>query len=196
MRVYIKTDYTTTDLVPLADAKQQLRISSTYDDTNVTRALETARKEVEADINKAILNTVFTMKLDYFPSEIYLPMGRIQSVAAVKYTNSDGVEQTLTSDVDYKVVIGETDARIVEVNGWPTDVNEDLNSVIEIEYTAGYGISSNAETKTLEYAILLKLSQLYYNLDMSVAYENIINKNRLNTLAWYANLNRQSVQLR
>jgi uncharacterized phiE125 gp8 family phage protein len=196
MRVYIKTDYTTTTLVPLADAKQHLRIGGTYDDTNVTRALETARKEVEADLNKSILNTVYTMKLDYFPSIIYLPYGRIQSVASVKYTDSDGNEQTLVADTDYKVVTGETDARIVEVNGWPTDINQDIKSAVEVEFTAGYGTASNAETKALEMAILLKLSQVYYNLDLPVSYENIINKNRLYTLAWYENLNRQSIQLR
>lgn len=196
MRVYIKTDYTTTDLVTLAQAKQQLRIGSTYDDTNVTLALEAARKEVESDINKSILNTVWTMKLDYFPSEIYLPKGRIQSVASVKYIDINGSETTLTANTDYKVVTGSTDARIVEVNGWPTDVNADEKSVVEVEFTAGYGVASSNETKQLEYAILMKLSQLYYNLDTPVAYENIINKNRLYTLGWYENLNRQSVQLR
>lgn len=196
MRLTVKTDYTTTDLVPLANCKQQLRIGATYDDANVTIALEAARKEVEADVNRSILNTVYEMKLDYFPDVIYLPMGRIQSVTTITYIDLDGNTQTLVENTDFRVDTGDDEARITYINSWPSDVNTDRKNAITVEYTAGYGATTNTETKVFEMMVLLKLSQIYYNLDSSVSYEMLINKHRLYSLAWYENLNRQSFQLR
>lgn len=197
MNIVLTTDYTTTDLVTLADAKQQLRIASTYDDNNVNTLLDAARQIVESETNRAILNQTWTLYLDYFPDVIYLPKGIIQSVTSVKYIDTGGTQQTLADGTDYTTTTGIDDGRIVPTNnGWVSDVNTEQNNVVEIIFVAGYGATKTAETSWAEQAILMKLSQLYYNLDSSMGYENLVNLKRHYSLAEYRNHDRRSVHLR
>ena len=196
MNLVLTTDYTTTDLVTIADAKQHLRISSTYDDNNVTTLLDAARQLVEAETNRAILNQTFTLKLDYFPGVIYLPKGRIQSVTSLKYTNTSGDEITMAEDTDFTVTTGYDDGRIVPVSDWPSDVATAENNVVEVVYVAGYGATKSAETSWAETATMLQLSKLYYNMDVSKPLNHIIELNRHSSLAWYKNADRRSIFLR
>jgi uncharacterized phiE125 gp8 family phage protein len=193
MNLVLTTDYTTTDLVSLADAKQHLRIAATYDDNNVGTLLDAARQLVESETNRAILNQTFTLKLDYFPTEIYLPKGRIQSVTTVKYINTSGVKTTLTDGTDYSTTTGYDDGRIAPINSWPSDISTNKNNVVEVVYVAGFGASKSQLTSWAETAIMLQLSKMYYNMDVSKPLNHIIELNRHNSLAWYKNADRRSI---
>lgn len=196
MNLVLTTDYTTTDLVSLADAKQQLRIGGTYDDNNVTTMLDAARQLVESNTNRSILNQTWTLKLDYFPDTIYLPMGRIQSVTSLEYINISGDTVELTEDEDWTATTGYDDGRIVPVREWPTDFNTDQDNVITIVYVAGYGATKSAETSWAETATLLQLLKLYYNMSDSIALDHIINLHRHNSVAFYKNADRRSIPFR
>lgn len=193
MKIVLTTDYATTDLVSLASAKSTLRVGATYDDANITTMLTAARQLVEAQSNRSILNQVWTIKLDYFPTEIYLPNGRIQSVASVKYIDTAGAEQTLVDGTDYTATTGYDDGRIVAVESWPSDVNTEQNNVVEIIYTAGYGVAASEETSWAETAIALKLSAIYYNMEKSPAFNHVIGLNTHYSLAYIKNGERQSI---
>lgn len=190
------TDYATTNLVTLSEAKQHLRIASTYDDTNVRTLLDTARQMVERETNRSVLNQKWKMTLDYFPNEIYLPKGFIKSVDSVKYYNTSGTLTTLTKDTNYTVTVNCDDGRILPVTSWPADVKEDIRNAVEITFTAGYGEVRGQLTSWAEAATLLMLSKLYYNMDTSKPLEHIIKLNTHYSVAWYKNDETEPIRFR
>lgn len=188
MKLKLTTDYTTTTLVAQTAAEAKLRISAGYDSANVLTLLDAARQIVENDTNRSILNTVWTMKLDSFPSVIYLPKGVLVSVTSVKYLDTSEAEQTLVVDTDYYVSgAGYDDGRIVPVTSWPS-TSTDKKNAVEVIYTTGYGTAAATATSWAEAATLLKLEQLYYaGCDNDEPYKAIINKHRHTSIAWLKN---------
>ena len=180
MRIDLTTDYTTTDLVAQTAAEAQLKISSGYQSANVLTFLDAARQLVERDTDRSILNTTWTMKLDAFPSVIYLPKGVTVSVTSVKYTDTSGSEQTLSEGTDYTESLGFDTGRIVPVDSWPSDIDTDLKNAVEVIYVAGYGASSSTATSWAETAILAKISDLYeQSTNNKELYDMLVYKNRV-----------------
>ena len=180
MKLNLTTDYTTTTLVAQTAAEAQLRLTAGYDSANVLTKLDAARQLVEQDTNRSILNTVWTMKLDYFPSTIYLPKGRLVSVTSVKYLDSDNTEQTLVADTDYYVSgVGYDEGRIIPVSSWP-QVSSDKNNSVEVVFTTGYGAAASTDTSWAEVAILGKLTDLYEGVNTNeIIYRKVIEKHIL-----------------
>lgn len=188
MRLVLTTDYSTTSLVSLADAKQQLRISENYDNNNVGVMLDTARQLVESDANRAILNQTYTLYLDEFPDTIYLPMGIIQSVTSIEYIPDGQSDFTTYDAANYVASTGVDDGRIKPVTNWP-EVETDIKDAVKVVFVAGYGATKSTKTKWAETAVLLKLTDLYYD-RVSEAYKNVIALNKHYSKSWYANENK------
>lgn len=178
MTISLKTDYTTTTLVTQAQAEAQLRISSGFQSDLVLSILHSARQQVEKDTERSILNQVWTMKLNQFPDNIYLPRGVVSDVAFVKYIDTDGTEQTLVEDTDYTVALNGDEAVITPVSSWPS-VHATKKQAVSIEYTAGYGTAPNKDTYWAVTAILALVEQNYHNVDMDKIYYSHTKNNKL-----------------
>lgn len=125
--------------VSSTEVKAHLRITGTDDDSDITRFIETARKDWERRTNTSLIATVWDYALDKFPSgEIALPRATpLASVTSVKYTDSDDSETTLSSTLyvtdthsrrgAIKPAYGET---------WPSFTPRPFNPII-IRYTGG-----------------------------------------------------------
>lgn len=93
--------------------------------------------------------------------EIFLPLPPLQSVASIKYVDTDGVQQTLDPS-KYKVdKIGEP-ARIVPAFGamWPATRNE-INAV-EVTFTAGFGDPADVPAAIKSW-MFMRIGALYEN---------------------------------
>lgn len=187
MKIRLTTDYATTDLVTQEQAEKQLSISAGYDTTRVLTFLDSARKQVEHDSGRAILNTTFTLVLDYFPPVIILPKGRIQAVNSVKYLIDGESEFTTWDSSNYYTLLNVDDGTIRPVDDWPGFLENERDGVVEVEFVAGYGSSANIDTSWAETAILLKLSELYDHCDESQAYRSQVDRYKHYSLAYEYN---------
>jgi uncharacterized phiE125 gp8 family phage protein len=93
--------------------------------------------------------------------EIYMPFPPLQSVESIKYTDQDGVQQTL-ANTEYKIDTTSEPARIVPAYGkaWPTTRNE-INAV-EVAFTCGYGAAA-AVPEGIKAWIKIRIGSLYEN---------------------------------
>lgn len=149
--------------VSLDEAKAQLRILDTSEDTYVTSLLNAAISHVERVLNKALV----TQTLDYFQDTfdenngpIYLPIAPIQSITTLKYLNSSNVLTTMTVNTEYSVDTYGPLHRLVPVGSWPSGVMPDVLNGIQVRFVAGYG-APTAVPADIKAAILIKIADLY-----------------------------------
>lgn len=124
--------------ITLAEAKLHLRVDADDDDDLITALIQGAREWAENYTRRSFVQRGLELRMDSFPAEILLPRGPVQSVTAVKYTDSAGSLQTVSTDL-YQTDLYGTPPRIVLVSGatWPTPKLGAVNAVL-VQYTAGY----------------------------------------------------------
>lgn len=149
--------------VTLSEAKIHLRVDGTAEDTLITGLIISARVTVENETNRALITQTWRYYLDRFPcGAIRLPFGRLQSVASVKSTATDGTVRTLATSsyyADTKKLFG-----LVVLNDgyqWPAD-NLQPTSAVEVQFACGW-TNAAALPGPLKSAILIQVGHLYEN---------------------------------
>lgn len=146
--------------VGLDDAKEHLRVVHTDDDRYISTLLLAATKWAEDFQCRTYVSRSHTMYLDEWQTIIrptYSPL--ISTGLEIKYIDTDGTEQTLSSAY-YRVDTDTEPGRITEAYGysWP-DIRYVTNA-ITITYTAGYG-TAEAVPDDIKAAIKLIVGHLY-----------------------------------
>lgn len=157
--------------VTLAEAKKQLEITTTDDDTLITALLSAARMDVEAATKRRLITQTHEWRLDAFPDSddcvIRLPLPPLQSVSSIKYIDADGAEQTwATSEYVVDAPAGPQAAagtvRLAYGKTWPT-TRDEINAV-RIRFICGYGAAA-AVPEGIKAAVKLKLTELHQHRD-------------------------------
>jgi uncharacterized phiE125 gp8 family phage protein len=150
--------------VTLAELKTHLRITDTDTDRDamLTALLLSARVHIDGKsgyLGRAINTQTWELRLDSFPDEIVIPLPPLQSVTSVKYIDTDGVEQTLSTDI-YQVTTDDP-ATIVEKYGqsWPS--TRDEKEAVRVRFVAGYGDSADDVPEPFKTAIKFHVEALY-----------------------------------
>ena len=134
----VSTDSTATDIVSLSDMKLHLRIDGTSDDTYVTSLINSAATSIEEESGRDFLDKTWDEVLPKFSDKMELLRPPLKTVSSVKYYDTDGTQQTLSS-ATYIVV---TPSRMPGFIGlgpsqtWPA-IQTRPDSVV-IRYTTGY----------------------------------------------------------
>lgn len=164
----------TVEPISLEEARKNSRVAEEEDDDIVTSMIVAARTYFEETDNRRLCTQTWQMKLDFFPlgnSIIELPLRPVREVSHIKYTDTDGMEQTLAADL-YQTDINSMFARIKPAIGqhWPLARHGLLNP-IEIEFVVGYdgetivgGIPEN-----LKRALLILTGHFYENREATAA---------------------------
>ena len=152
-------------LEPVTLAEMKLHLRATEDTTDndlITSLIIAARQWCEGYQNRAYISQTITLKSDRFPKVFYIPRPLLISVTSIKYIDTAGVEQTLSTDV-YDTDIYSQPGRIGLKYGqsWPA-IRGDINSV-EIIYKAGYGEATADVPDGIKAAIKLLAAHLYVN---------------------------------
>lgn len=132
----------TAEPVTLAEAKARLRIDGNDRDADLLAMLIAAREYWELDTRRQFVTATWQYWLDEFPRNdgaIRPPRPPLISVVSLKYTDTDGVQQTLTPTTDYTVDTYLEPGRIVPAydTTWPSV--RDVPGAVVVEYTCGYG---------------------------------------------------------
>jgi uncharacterized phiE125 gp8 family phage protein len=93
----------TEEPVSLEEAKAHCRVDIDDDDSLIEDLITAARDLVETETRRSLVTTYWAMSIDDFPScgarRIALPRPPLQSVQSITYYDSDGAQQTLSTDV-------------------------------------------------------------------------------------------------
>ena len=139
--------------VTTAEAKAHLRVDGSDEDTLIDGLIAAAADYVEQYTGRAIGTQTWELALDAFSDTILLPKGPVQSVTSVKYSDTAGVEQTVSAD-DYTLDASEP-AWIVRNSdaSWPATLTG-IN-VVRVRYVTGNVPAA------IKHAVLLLIGDWY-----------------------------------
>ena len=149
-----------TEPVSLTEAKAQVRVTGTSEDTLITNLIKAAREYCENVTGRALASQTLELLLDRFPPGGFeLPMPPLQSVTSIKYTNSDGDESTVSAE-DYIVDADRQIGRVILGYGksWPSFTPYPSNP-IRVRYVAGY----TSAPQSIKQAMLLLIAHWFAN---------------------------------
>lgn len=172
----VSIDGNDTDIISLSDVKDHCYVTSSDDDTLLTRLLGAARRTAEKITWRGIVKATYTQYLDTFPygeQIIELQKPPVPDVTSIKYYDPNGTLQTLSTD-DYDVDLKSEPARIFIDTDWP-DVDDDRLNAVEIHFTAGYDASLNDDfykvPEDITTGMLLLIKHWYNNREAVVVSE-------------------------
>jgi len=147
-------------LMTTALAKDFLRSGESTEGTVIDNLVDTARLQIEQDTGRAMVNTVYDLWVDSFPSEraIVLPRWPLVTVASIKSYDKDDVETTMASG-DYLVDTGQGRLALNSDASWPSDLRVFSGGVIR--FTAGYGATAATVPRGLMHAAELLLTHWF-----------------------------------
>jgi len=161
--------------ISLDEVKTQLKLSltSTSEDAYLTALLATARVMVERYLNRSLITQTWTGYSEDW-CELCLPYAPIQSVTSVKYYALDNAGSISTLDTGQywvDLIEGEVEFRYATVKPL---LEPERPNVIEIEYVAGYG-SSTEVPDPIKHAMKILITDMYENRGQYVI-GSIVNK--------------------
>jgi len=158
--------------ISLTELCTHLRIDEYDSDSAVEleAIIEAARESVEDLTSRKLFTQTWNYYFDAFPCSNYfkIPFGNLQSVAHLKYTDSDSVITTMTVGTDYIVETnGDQCGRIVLPYGatWPSFTAYPSNP-IEVQFICGWEYDSDGVSSMpnkYKQAIKLICGDLYAN---------------------------------
>lgn len=163
----------TVEPLTLALAKTHLRIATaiTDFDTEITALIAEIRGEVEKELDLAMVEQTITLSLDNFPQsrELLLPQTNLMSVTSVKYTDSNGDEQTVATSVYGLSIYGSPGRIFLKANQeWPISEVADQSDAVTIVYQAGFGAAAANVPGSVTRAMKLLLSDAFENREATV----------------------------
>lgn len=153
-----------TEPVSLAEVKTHLRVDIADDDAYITRLIQYAREQCEIGARRSFITRTLELRLECWPldGDIEFPLGPLQSVTSVKWTDDAGVEHTMAA-TDY-VVYAQLDPGVLMLKpsaNWPGGTLQ-IGPSIAVRYVAGYG-ADIAVPASYKQAILLMCGLMYEN---------------------------------
>jgi uncharacterized phiE125 gp8 family phage protein len=148
--------------ISLAEAKAQMRVESSDDDAIIQRLIASAVAFVDAQgaLGKAMITQTWGQWLSPNPGTVYLSLGPVQSVSAIKYYDVDGALQTATL-ADFNVFGTPNRISVSPKSGKAWPVTQTRDDAIKIEYIIGYGSSSTSVPETVRHALMMLVAHWY-----------------------------------
>lgn len=150
-----------TNPVSLAEACVFLRREVGEDDARINALIAAATSFLDGAngmLGRCLVSQTWELVLDEFSSAIRLPLGPVSSVTSVKYLDTAGAEQTVSTD-DYSTDLV-SDPQWIVLNAdssWPTVM--DAVNAVTIRFVAGY----STVPEVIKQAILFLVSAMYSN---------------------------------
>lgn len=166
------------DVLPLAQAKEHLRVIDDDEDATITALVDAAASWVERESGLSLVRRNWLYVCDCFPENfiwaIDLPMGPV-SIVTVKYLDATTGVQTTMASGDYHLGRNKLEPGLQK--SWPSVAR--LSGAVEITYQAG----PTAVPGPLLSAIRLMTEYLYVNrgsaeVDPPAAIRNLIHHYR------------------
>ncbi len=166
----VETTAPTSEPLTLAEAKTHLRVDAdiTEDDALISSLIVAARQAAETHTRRQLVNATYTLYLDWLPQEIRLERPPVSSITYIKYIDTDGTQQTLSSAVYQTDLYGEP-ARIhrAYMQIWPI-TRQQMNAV-EVKFVCGYGSTAASVPDGIKAAMKLMIGNWYENREATIS---------------------------
>lgn len=163
MAIVVKVE-SSEEPITVAEAKEHLVVTHSRDDGYIASLIRVARQNIEKVTQRSLVTKTLQLYLDDFPlgQVVRLPMPKVATVTNVKYYDTAGTLQTLSSS-SYFVDATSTPGRICLKQGycWPS-VETGRPAAVVIEYVAGFGAPVDVP-EDLKQAIRLLIGHYYAN---------------------------------
>ena len=155
--------------ITVSEAKAQMRIEHSDDDALIARLIDVAVSfvDVRGALGKAMISQTWGEWLGPNPSVVYLSLGPVQSVSAIKYYDTTNALQSDTLS-NYNV-LGTSGRTVVSPKtgfSWPTTFQRD--DAIKIEYVIGYGATRADIPSSVRHALLMLVAHYYENREIEL----------------------------
>jgi uncharacterized phiE125 gp8 family phage protein len=147
--------------VTVAEAKAQLRVDATDEDTLIASLILTSRLHVEAALGLALITQSWRLMLDRWGADaaLELPLRPLQSIDAVRVLPAEGAAVVI-APTNYLADVASVPPRLVRTGMiWPQP-GKAANG-IEIDLTAGFGAAADDVPAPLRQALLLLVAHWY-----------------------------------
>lgn len=154
--------------ITLTEVKEHLRIdsSNTSEDDFINTLIAAATVYYQSRSWRQLITATYKQYLEDFPAVgMELRKPPLQSVTSIKYEDTNGVEQTLSSSV-YQVDVKSEVGRIVLADGESFPDTDEVINAVTIEYKAGYGDAASDVPALVKSVLKLIVAHLFENRDM------------------------------
>ncbi len=159
---------------------RETRTLTVAEENDLSLKITAARIFIENELGRALITSRWGLYLEGWPSKSYigLPLGNLQSVESVVYTDSDGVEHTWAA-TEYKLsrvyTSGQSDVKYGRLNrgynkSWPTETL-DVGEPICITFTCGWATAADVPAP-IKAAIELLAGYWYEHREAAIVGEN------------------------
>lgn len=155
------------NILSVTDFKSEHRITYTAEDAKILDCIKEAYYRLDGPggpLNRAILTQTWVGVLDKFENWMEIPLPVLQSVSQIRYRDSDGAWQVLSTDVYAVDTYGLFGAVYLKNSqSWPVLYSE--QSSVEFTFTAGWGTGAQVLTKAygIRKAMKLLAGHFFYN---------------------------------
>lgn len=155
--------------VTLSEAKNHLRVDATTDDAYIGSLIQAAREWVEAYLDRTLVDTQWTMRLDQFPDDgtdpVELPRPPMAKTAArtavsITYTLESGSTAAMSAN-EFRVDRDSTPPSVLPLysSAWPVHRHDD-NSVT-VTWWGGFGAAGSDVPAAIRHAMLMLIGHWY-----------------------------------
>ena len=155
----------TAALLTLAEAKAQLRVDHTDEDTYIQALVDAAVAYFDGysgRLGRAILEQTWRLDFEGFGSELRLPVGNVLAVSSISYYDGSDAQQTLQTSV-YQTLVDHLGPYIALKPGqaWPSTYSR--ADAVRVTWTAGYGGAAASVPLPVKHAALMLVAHWYDN---------------------------------
>ena len=176
------TTRSTQRVITPIEARAHLRLfGDTSDDTEITEFVFAAQQYLDDYLGEFIGETSVQVPVDSFPrsSPIELPHRFIKNLVSVQYYDASDTLTTVNSNIYLYDDSGVNPVvRLRSGQSWPSEVSEDREYPVQINYLAGLTSDSNTQSNVdsaIRSAVLLILSELYANRESYLVGQTYVN---------------------
>lgn len=150
--------------ISLAEAKAQMRVEGSDEDTIIQRLIDAAVAfvDVQGALGFAMITQTWGQWVGPNPGTVMLSLGPVQSVSAIKYYDINGTLQTATL-ADFNVFGTPNRITVSPKTGYAWPVTQTRDDAIKIEYVIGYGATSASVPQTVRHALMMLVAHWYEN---------------------------------
>ncbi|MFC3326212.1 head-tail connector protein [Mesorhizobium cantuariense] len=141
----------TSEPVTLAEARRQVKVDFTDDDTYLTDLIAVARNHVEKYCGQVLAGQTVEVETDSWCDMRHLSVGLVQSITSIAYTDTTGAPQTLPDTV-YEL---RGDAIVLKYRqSWPSVQPRSLITVSAV-------VGPSSIEPSVKHAMLVRIADLY-----------------------------------
>lgn len=150
--------------VSLAEAKLQCAIDSdttAFDSFLTDICIPSARAAAEQECDCALITQTWERVIDAFPlAEIELGKAPVQSIVSVRYLDTTGAQQTLSSAA-YLLDADQPSGWLLPAYGYTWPATIDSANAVRVQFKAGYGDTASSVPPGIKNWILLRIGTLF-----------------------------------